>query len=63
MELSTRVGLDVETVKRVVRELREGQYVRVVDERLEIPDLDALRRLFSLLGVKDEIRGEADDLR
>ena len=63
MELSTRVGLDVETVKRVVRELREGQYVKVVDERLEIPDLDALRRLFSLLGVKDEIRGEADDLR
>jgi len=46
-----------------VREAREGQYVKVVDERLEIPDLDALRRLFSLLGVKDEIRGEADDLR
>ncbi len=61
MELSTRVGLDVDTVKRVVQELREGQYIRVSDERLEIPDLDALRRLFALLGVKDEIRGEPDD--
>lgn len=61
MELSTRVGLDVDTVKRVVQELREGQYVRVSDERLEIPDIDALRRLFSLLGVKDEIRGEPEE--
>ncbi|XXX79678.1 Crp/Fnr family transcriptional regulator [Sorangium sp. So ce134] len=58
MELSTRVGLDVDTVKRAVQQLREGQYLRVADERLEIPDIDALRRLFSLLGLKDEIRGE-----
>lgn len=58
MELSTRVGLDVDTVKRAVQQLREGQYVRVADERLEIPDIDALQRLFSLLGLKDEIRGE-----
>lgn len=58
MELSTRVGLDVDTVKRGVQQLRESQYIRVADERLEIPDLEALRRLYSLLGVKDEIRGE-----
>lgn len=57
MELSTRVGLDVDAVKRGVQKLREAGYVRVTDERLEIPDLDALERLFSLLGVKDEIRG------
>src|SRR6478672_2759071 len=31
MELSTRVGMDIETVKRGVQKLREGQYVRVVD--------------------------------
>jgi CRP/FNR family cyclic AMP-dependent transcriptional regulator len=61
MELSTRVGLDVDTVKRVVQELREGQYIRVSEERLEIPDIDALRRLFALLGVKDEIRGAPED--
>lgn len=58
MELSTRVGLDVDTVKRAVQQLREGQYVRVAEERLEIPDLDALRRLYQLLGVKDELRGD-----
>ncbi|MBK8253272.1 MAG: Crp/Fnr family transcriptional regulator [Polyangiaceae bacterium] len=60
MELSTRVGLDVDTVKRAVQQLREGQYVRVTDERLEIPDLEALRRLYQLLGVKDELRGESE---
>jgi len=58
MELSTRVGLDVDTVKRAVQQLREGQYLRVAEERLEIPDLDALRRLYGLLGLKDEIRGD-----
>ncbi|MEZ4297304.1 MAG: Crp/Fnr family transcriptional regulator [Polyangiaceae bacterium] len=60
MELSTRVGVDVDTVKRAVQQLREGQYVRVTDERLEIPDLDALRRLYQLLGVKDELRGDPE---
>ncbi|HVY48431.1 MAG TPA: Crp/Fnr family transcriptional regulator [Minicystis sp.] len=58
MELSTRVGLDVDTVKRAVQQLRESQYLRVSDERLEVPDIEALRRLYGLLGVKDEIRGE-----
>jgi CRP/FNR family transcriptional regulator, cyclic AMP receptor protein len=58
MELSTRVGLDVDTVKRAVQQLREGQYLRVSEERLEIPDVEALRRLYGLLGVKDEVRGE-----
>jgi CRP-like cAMP-binding protein len=57
MELSTRVGMDVETVKRGVQKLREGQYLRVVDERVEIPDVEALKRLFALLGLKDEIQG------
>jgi CRP/FNR family transcriptional regulator, cyclic AMP receptor protein len=57
MELSTRVGMDVETVKRGVQKLREGQYLRVIDERIEIPDVDALRQLFALLGLKDEIQG------
>jgi CRP-like cAMP-binding protein len=59
LELAARVGLDVDAVKRGVQQLREGQYVRVVDERLEIPDLDALRRLYSLLALKQGIRGDA----
>lgn len=57
LDLSTRVGMDVDALKRGVQQLREGNYVRVVDERLEIPDLDALKRLYSLLAMKEEIRG------
>jgi CRP/FNR family cyclic AMP-dependent transcriptional regulator len=57
MELSTRVGLDVETIKRGVQKLRDAQYVRVQDEKIEVPDVDALKRLYGLLGVKDEIQG------
>lgn len=57
LELSARVGLDVETVKRNVLQLRNNGYVQIVDERVEIPDLDALRELKSLLDVKDEIVG------
>jgi CRP-like cAMP-binding protein len=58
VELSTRVGLDVETVKRAVQRLRDQQYLRIIGERVEIPDLDALRRLYTLLGSKEELRGE-----
>lgn len=57
MELSARVGLDVDTVKRNVQELRESGYVKIVDERIEIPNPDALRELFGLLGVKEQIVG------
>jgi CRP/FNR family cyclic AMP-dependent transcriptional regulator len=55
VDLATRVGLDVDSVKRAVTRLREQQYVRIVGERVEIPDLDALRRLYSLLGSKEEL--------
>jgi len=58
MELSARIGLDVEAVKRVVADLRNGQYVRVTEQRLEIPDVDAIRKLYSLLAVKAELEGE-----
>lgn len=59
MELSARVGLDVDAVKRTVQQLREGQYIKVSEARLEVPDLDALRKLYALLGVKEDLRGEA----
>jgi CRP/FNR family transcriptional regulator, cyclic AMP receptor protein len=62
MDLSARVALDVDTVKRTVQELRDAGYLRVVDERVEIPDLDALRELYGLLGVKDQLLG-AEELR
>lgn len=63
VELSTRVGLDVESVKRGVQRLREQQYVRIVDERVEIPDVEALRRLYVLLGTKEELRGDPSATR
>ena len=58
VELSSRVGLDVETVKRAVQRLRDQQYLKIVGERVEIPDLEALRRLYGLLGSKEELRGD-----
>lgn len=58
VELSTRVGLDVEAVKTTVQRLRDRQYIRITDERIEIPDVDALRRLYTLLGTRDELAGE-----
>jgi CRP/FNR family transcriptional regulator, cyclic AMP receptor protein len=57
VELSTRVGLDVETVKRTVLRLRDRQYVRISGERIDIPDVEALRRLYVLLGAEDELSG------
>ena len=59
MELSARVGLDVDAVKRVVQQLRSSGYVHITDERLEIPNLAALRELYSLLAVKEQIAGGA----
>ena len=57
LELSAQVGLDVDSVKRIVLGLRESGYLRVQDEKVEIPDIDALRELYGLLGVKDQLRG------
>src|SRR5262249_9400879 len=58
VDLSSRVGLDVDTVKRTVQRLRDQQYIRIVGERVEIPDLEALQRLYVLLGSKEELRGD-----
>jgi hypothetical protein len=57
LELSSRVGLDVDAVKRAVQQLRDGGYVRIADEKIIIPDLAALRQLYELLGMKEEVRG------
>ena len=58
VELASRVGLDVDSVKRDVQRLRDQGYVRITGERIELPDVEALRRLHGLLGTKDELRGE-----
>jgi CRP/FNR family transcriptional regulator, cyclic AMP receptor protein len=58
LELSAQVGLDVDTVKRIVAQLRETGHLRIQDERVEVPSLDSLRDLYSLLGIKDQLRGQ-----
>jgi CRP/FNR family transcriptional regulator, cyclic AMP receptor protein len=57
VELSTRVGLDVETVKRTVQRLREQGYIKITGEKVELPDVAALRKLYTLLGTKEELKG------
>lgn len=57
LELSSRVGLDVDTVKRAVQQLRDGGYLRIIEERIVLPDLAALRQLYELLGKKEKVRG------
>jgi CRP/FNR family cyclic AMP-dependent transcriptional regulator len=59
LELSSRVGLDVDAVKRTIQQLRDGSYLRIVNERIVLPDLAALTQLYQLLGVKEEVRGGA----
>ncbi|HEV8549140.1 MAG TPA: Crp/Fnr family transcriptional regulator [Polyangiaceae bacterium] len=60
LELAAQVGLDVEIVKRVVSQLREGGYVRIQNERVEVADLETLRELYALLSLKDQLRGSPD---
>jgi CRP-like cAMP-binding protein len=57
LELSSRVGADVDSIKRVIQQLREGGYLEIAEERIVIPDLEPLRRLYHLLGMKEEVRG------
>jgi len=57
MELSTRVGLDLETVKRTVKQLKESGHLQIVGERVEIPNLASLRELANLLALRDQIVG------
>jgi len=47
-------------VKRVVSQLRETGYVRIQDERVELSSLETLRELYSLLSIKDQLRGSPE---
>ena len=56
IELSSRVGLDVDAVKRGVQQLRDAQYLTIADETIAVADVEALRGLYRLLGMKEELR-------
>jgi CRP-like cAMP-binding protein len=56
IELSSRIGLDVDSVKRGILQLRENRYLRIVDEKIEIYDVEALRKLYRLMGMKEDLQ-------
>jgi CRP/FNR family transcriptional regulator, cyclic AMP receptor protein len=56
IELSSRIGLDVDSVKRGILQLRENRYLRISDEKIEIFDVDALRKVYRLMGMKEELK-------
>ena len=55
IELSSRIGLDVDSVKRGILYLRQSGYLRIVNEKIEIFDVEALRKMYRLQGMKDEL--------
>jgi len=63
MELSARVGLDVDTVKRNVQQLRASGHLLIESEQIQIPDMEGLRELRRLLEMKEEIAGGGDASR
>ncbi|MCP4600537.1 MAG: Crp/Fnr family transcriptional regulator [Proteobacteria bacterium] len=56
IELSSRIGLDVDSVKQGILQLRENRYLRIVDEKIEIFDVEALRKVYRLMGMKEELK-------
>lgn len=63
MELATRVGLDLDTVKRAVVQLRESGHLQIVGEHIEIPNLSSLKELANLLCLRDQIVGFSSESR
>jgi len=63
LELSARVGLDVDSVKRNVQQLRTAGYIRIEGEQVHLPDPEALRELRRLLEMKEEISGGGSEDR
>ena len=63
MELSARVGLDVDTVKRNIQQLRTSGHLRIEGEQIQIPDVEGVRELRRLLEMKDEIAGANEAAR
>jgi len=56
IELSSRIGLDVDSVKRGVLDLKENGMLDIVGESIAVADAEALRKLYRLIGMKEELR-------
>jgi CRP-like cAMP-binding protein len=57
LELSSKVGLDVDTVKRGMYQLRESAFIDIQEERVYIHNTEELEKLYRLLGMKEELEG------
>ena len=57
LELASRVGLEVDVVKRAVHDLRDAGHLQIVGEKVQIPDILTLKELLGLLAVRDQIAG------
>lgn len=58
IELSSRIGLDVDTVKRGILQLKENRFLGIAGEQLELYDVEALRKLYRLMGMKENLKKE-----
>jgi CRP-like cAMP-binding protein len=56
IELSSRIGLDIDSVKQGILQLRKDKYLRISNEKIEILNLEALRKFYHLIGMKEEIK-------
>ena len=56
IELSSRIGLDIDSVKQGILQLRKDKYLRISNEKIEILNLDALRKFYHLIGMKEELK-------
>lgn len=56
IELSSKIGLDVDSVKRGILQLKEHKYLDIVKESLTLHDVDALHKLYKLMGMKEELK-------
>jgi len=54
LELASRIGIDVDSVKRGVLHLRKKHYIKIKSEKIEISDIEALRKLYKLLEANEE---------
>ena len=56
IELSSRIGLDIDSVKQGILQLRKDKYLRISNEKIEILDVEALRKFYRLIGMKEDLK-------
>jgi hypothetical protein len=56
IELSSRIGLDIDSVKQGILQLRKDKYLRIANEKIEILDLEGLRKFYHLIGMKEDLK-------